>query len=136
MVIALLSVGLMGLLVFILGLNVSKQRSSIILTQHEAEADPNSALRKAMRAHGNCVEYVPMLCLMILALGLRSPILPWWTAALMLGAVAARYIHALGVLTGGSIYEPNAMKFIGALGTYIIGTILAVLLIIRAVSLL
>ncbi|CAK9039450.1 GNAT family N-acetyltransferase [Durusdinium trenchii] len=85
MAIALLSVGLLAVLVFLLGANVSRERQSVAVTQHEAEADPKSSLRKAIRAHGNCIEYVPMLSLMILALGLRLPLLPWWIAALMLG---------------------------------------------------
>jgi len=40
MAIALLSVGLLGLLIFILGVNVSRERQSVMVTQHEAEADP------------------------------------------------------------------------------------------------
>lgn len=136
MAIALLSVGLLGLLVFLLGVNVSRERQSVAVTQHEAEADPKSGLRKAIRAHGNCIEYVPMLSLMILALGLRLPLLPWWIAALMLGAVASRYIHAFGILTGGSIYSANALKRLGAAGTYLTGLVLSIVLIVRAVGLL
>ncbi len=135
MAIALLSVGLMGLLVFLLGLNVSRERGSVIKTQHEAEADPKSTLRKAIRAHGNCIEYAPMLSLMILALGLRLPLLPWWIAALMLAAVASRYVHAFAVLTGESIYSATPLKAVGAVGTYLTGTILAVILIVRALAL-
>jgi len=132
---ALLSVGLLGLLVFLLGANVSRKRHSITVTQHEAEADPNSTLRKAIRAHGNCIEYVPMLSLMILALGLRLPLMPLWIAALMLTAVASRYVHAIGILTGGSVYEANALKSIGAIGTYLTGAVLSVILVVRAVAL-
>ena len=129
---ALLSVGLLGLLVFLLGANVSRERRSVTVTQHEAEADPASSLRKAIRAHGNCIEYVPMLALMILAVGLRSPLLPTWIAVLMFAAVASRYIHAAGVLTGGSVYEGNAMKAIGAIGTYLTGVLLSGILVYRA----
>lgn len=132
---ALLSVGLLGLLVFLLGANVSRERRSVTVTQHEAEADPHSALRKAIRAHGNCIEYIPMLSLMILALGLRLPLTPLWIAALMLTAVGSRYIHAIGILTGNSVYETNALKSIGAIGTYIAGTVLSVVLIFRAAAL-
>ncbi|GJL93466.1 MAPEG family protein [Hyphococcus sp.] len=132
---ALLSVGLMGLLVFMLGLNVSRVRGSVMHTQHEAEGDPKSPLRKAIRAHGNCIEYVPTLSLLILALGLRLPLMPWWVAALMLLAVAARYVHAAGVLTSESIHTANPLKFAGALGTYITGSLLAVLLLFHAASL-
>ena len=132
---ALLSVGLMGLLVFLLGFNVSRVRGSVMHTQHEHEGNPKSPLRKAIRAHGNCIEYAPMLSLLILALGLRLPLMPWWVAALMMLAVAARYIHAIGVLTGESIHQPNPLKFIGALGTYIAGSVLSVVLLIHAASL-
>ena len=44
---ALLSVGLLGLLVFLLGANVSRMRQSVTVTQHEAEADPKSALAQS-----------------------------------------------------------------------------------------
>lgn len=133
---ALLSVGLLGLLVFLLGANVSRERRTVTVTQHEAEADPSSALRKAIRAHGNCIEYVPMLSLMIMAIGLAIPMLmSWWVIALMFAAVASRYVHALGILTGGSVYEANAMKSIGAFGTYFTGTVLSIILVIRAASL-
>ena len=135
MAFALLSVGLMGFLVFLLGINVSRERRSVTVTQHEAEADPRSPLRRAIRAHGNCIEYVPMLSLMILALGLRMPILPWWIAALMITAVVARYIHAVGILTGESVHSATPLKQIGAVGTYLTGSILSVILIIRAASL-
>ncbi len=136
MAIALLSVGLLGLLVFLLGANVSRERGSVTKTQHEAEADPTSSLRKAIRAHGNCIEYVPMLALMILAIGLAIPmLLSWWIAALMLAAVASRYIHAAGVLTGGSVHEANALKAVGALGTYATGILLSGILVGRAAAL-
>ncbi len=136
MAIALLSVGLLGLLVFLLGANVSRERRSVAVTQHEAEADPKSALRKAIRAHGNCIEYVPMLSLMIIAIGLAIPVLlSWWIAALMLAAVASRYIHAAGILTGGSVYEANTLKRIGAAGTYLTGLVLSIILVTRAVML-
>lgn len=132
---ALLSVGLMGLLVFLLGLNVSRIRGSVMHTQHEHEGDPKSPLRKAIRAHGNCIEYVPTLSLLILALGLRLPLMPWWVAGLMLAAVAARYIHAVGVLTSESIHTANPLKFIGAAGTYLTGSALAVALLFHAATL-
>lgn len=135
MAFALLSVGLMGLLVFLLGLNVSRERGSVMHQQHEAEGDPKSKLRKAIRAHGNCIEYVPMLSVLILAVGNRTPVMPWWIATLMLAAVGVRYIHAAGVLSGESIHTANSLKFIGALGTYITGTILATILVIKAIEL-
>ncbi|MEL6790946.1 MAG: MAPEG family protein [Pseudomonadota bacterium] len=133
--ISLLCVGLLGVLIFLLGFNVSRERGAVIKTQHEAEADPASGLRKAMRAHGNSTEYVPMLALMILALGLRLPIMPIWIGAIMVAAVACRYLHAAGVLFGSSVYEGNALKFVGALGTYVTGFVMALILVYRAARL-
>ncbi|MEO1150219.1 MAG: MAPEG family protein [Pseudomonadota bacterium] len=132
MAISLLCVGLLGVLIFLLGFNVSRERGAVIQTQHEAEADPASGLRKAMRAHGNSTEYVPMLALMILALGLRLPIMPFWIGAIMVAAVVCRYLHAAGVLLGGSVYEGTPLKFVGALGTYVTGLALALILVVRA----
>ena len=136
MAVSLLCVGLLGLLVFLLGANVSRVRQSVAVTQHEDEANPQSALRKAIRAHGNCIEYVPMLSLMILAIGLAIPMLmSKWIAGLMFIAVASRYVHAVGILTGASVHEANPMKAIGAIGTYLAGAVLSVILIIRALAL-
>ena len=135
MAVALLSVGFLGLLVFVLGWNVSRVRGSVMHTQAEHEADPKSALRKAVRAHGNCIEYAPTLALLILALGLRMPLMPVWIAVVMLIAVAARYVHAAGVLTSETIHTANGLKFVGALGTYVTGSILSILLVIHAARL-
>lgn len=132
---ALFSVGLLGLLVFLLGFNVSRVRGSVMHTQAEHEADPASALRKAVRAHGNCIEYAPMLSIIILALGNRMPLTPLWVSALMLAAVASRYIHAVGVLTSPNIHAGTPVKFVGALGTYITGAMLSVLLLMNAATL-
>jgi uncharacterized membrane protein YecN with MAPEG domain len=125
----------MGLLVFLLGFNVSRVRGSVMHTQAEHEADPKSALRKAVRAHGNCIEYAPMLSLLILALGLRMPMMPMWIAVVMLAAVASRYIHAVGVLMSPSVHTGTPVKFVGALGTYVTGSILSVLLVVHAARL-
>jgi len=135
MAIALLSVGLLGLLIFILGMNVSRERRSVTVTQHEAEADPKSGLRKAIRAHGNCIEYVPMLSLMILALGLRFPIMPMWISVLIIIAVVSRYMHAVTIIKSDNIYQATTSKFIAAAGTYVAGSILAIILIAQSISL-
>ncbi|HNR76719.1 MAG TPA: MAPEG family protein [Parvularculaceae bacterium] len=135
MAVALLSVGFLGLLVFVLGWNVSRVRGSVMHTQAEHEADPKSALRKAVRAHGNCIEYAPTLALLILALGLRMPMMPTWIAVVMILAVIARYIHAAGVLTSENIHAPNKLKFVGALLTYVTGSVLSILLVVHAARL-
>lgn len=77
-----------------------------------------------------------MLSLMILAIGLAIPMLmSWWVIALMFAAVASRYIHAAGILTGASVYKANMLKRIGAAGTYLTGLALSIILVVRAASL-
>jgi len=135
MAVALVSAGLLGLLVFLLGFNVSMERRSVMLTQHEAEADPASRLRKAIRAHGNCIEYAPILAILILALGFQSPVPSLALGICMIAAVVCRYMHAIGVLMGKNIYKPNILKFAGAAGTYLLGLILAIWSVIKSLAL-
>ena len=63
---------LMGLLLFALGLYVSTKRGRTqqIGTTPQNPADP---LFKAIRAHGNTAEYVPMLAVLMLYLGDAIP---------------------------------------------------------------
>ena len=63
------------------------------------------------------------------------PLPPVWVPVLMFGAVASRYVHAAGVLTGATIYSASPLRFIGALGTYITGAAMSVALIVHAIGL-
>src|SRR6056297_3407765 len=61
-------IGLLGLLVFLLGLGVSlaRQRAKSGVVYPD---DPADILHKLVRAHGNTIEYAPMLALLIWAAG-------------------------------------------------------------------
>ena len=70
--VAVICAGLLGLLVFGLGLMVSLNRGRT-KTNFGYQADPTDPLYKAVRAHANAAEYAPMMALLILYLGTRSP---------------------------------------------------------------
>ena len=121
--VAIVCTALLGLLVFGLGLGVSLLRAST-KTNIGCKPDPTDRLFKMVRAHGNATEYAPMLAILILFLGARQP------ATLMVGlfiaATASRYLHAAGMLMSPSLDQPQPLRFVGALGTYVTGLVLAV----------
>ena len=59
--------GLLGLLPFALGFWVSINRGRAAANYGYSD-DPTHPLHKAVRAHGNCIEYVPALMVLIVAL--------------------------------------------------------------------
>jgi len=122
MTVAVWCTGLLGLLVFGLGLAVSLTRGSTG-RNFGYTADPADRLCKLVRAHGNATEYAPMLAVLILYLGAHNPG-TWlmWTFAI---ATIARYLHALGMILSKSLDRPDPLRFVGALGTYVTGLILA-----------
>lgn len=116
---------ILAALLFALGLNVSRVRGVTGKTGgSQFPDDPASGLLKAIRAHGNAAEYVPTLIVLFLLAGARSPA----TVAipLIIGATAARLVHAYGLLSSRSLATPTASRLIGAVGTYLFGIGLAI----------
>jgi uncharacterized membrane protein YecN with MAPEG domain len=118
---------LLGLLVFGLGFGVSLTRTSSNVV-YGYDPDPTDRLYKMVRAHGNATEYNPMLAVLILAIGARNP--SGWMMGLIVAATAARYLHAVGMITAPTLNAPHPLRFMGALGTYVcgLGLVLALLL--------
>ena len=121
--VAAMCTALLGLLVFGLGLGVSLLRGSTG-TNIGYKADPTDRLYKMVRAHANAAEYSPMLAVLILLLGSRQPGL--WLILTFVAATFCRYLHAVGMILSSSLEQPQALRFIGALGTYVAGLILVV----------
>jgi len=126
--VAIVCTALLGLLVFGLGLAVSLTRGAT-RTTFGFTPDPTDRLYKRVRAHGNAAEYAPMLAILILLIGARNPA-PWmvWT---FVAATLFRYLHAAGMLVCPSLDQPHPLRFVGALGTYVTGLVLAVAAFIR-----
>ena len=118
---AILCTALLGLLVFGLGLQVSRLRgSSNVIIGHST--DPADPLHKAVRAHANATEYAPMLAILMLAIGTRGP--STWMVLVFLAATLARYLHAIGMLVCPRLDQAHPLRFAGALGTYLCGFLL------------
>ena len=118
---AIVCVGLLGLLVMGLGLRVSLLRGSTSQTIGYKD-DPADELYKWVRAHANACEYAPMLAILIFALastGFRG-----WGGSLYIAAVAVRYAHAAGMVLSPTLAKGHPLRFGGALGTYVVGFLL------------
>lgn len=95
-----------------LSFNVSrvrrKRRSDASVTEE--------ALTKAIRAHGNAAEYVPILVAGLLYL--QSVAAGPFVSGLAVAALACRLMHAAGMFLIPNVNERHPLRFIGALGTY------------------
>jgi uncharacterized membrane protein YecN with MAPEG domain len=125
-------VGLLGVLLFLLGANVTRHRAIRGNTGNQMPTDPADKMLIAIRAHGNAAEYVPTLCVLILICGTISD--GWWVDVLALSAVFARYAHATGMLRATTLASHRGLRDIGAGSTYATGIALAVTAVVVAVA--
>ncbi len=131
MSVPLVCITLLSFLCIALGFSVSMTRSKHkVLIGHST--DPEDVVFKRIRAHGNTVEYVPILALMIYILG-QSP-QPAWVMWLMVLVTACRYLVVAGLIVPKSMAEPNPVRFIGALGTYVFGLGLVAAMALQALN--
>jgi len=124
--IALICVGVLGLLLFGLGLSISLLRFREG-TLSGCEPDPASLLHKLVRAHANTAEYVPFLAVLFVFLGARAPSPA--TVALIVAATVCRCLLVIGLVAFPTMARPNPARFVGALGTYAAGIALCVSLL-------
>ncbi|MFM0632147.1 MAPEG family protein [Paraburkholderia xenovorans] len=125
--IALACTGVLGLLLFVLGLTISVVRSRVGLLSGYAP-EPDQLLTKLVRAHGNTAEYAPFFAVLFLYLGSRNP--PHWQLWCIAGATACRLLLVVSLLAWPTMSKPNPARAIGALGTYGFGVALCVALLI------
>ena len=122
---AIICTALLAAMLLALGINVTRMRAVTGKTGgSQFTSDPASGLFKAIRAHGNAAEYVPVLIVLFLLAGARSPAAV--AIPLIAGATGARLVHAYGLLSSPSLAAPTTSRLIGALGTYLFGIGLAV----------
>jgi len=120
---AVICVAAMALLIFLLGFWVSIQRGRTnVITG--IQDDPTSGLNKAVRAHGNATEYVPILAVLTIYLGTQD--VAGWVGWAMIVAAVSRYLVVIGFLTCKTLEKPHVLKAIGALGTYVAGIAMCV----------
>ena len=118
------------ILYFLLALNVSLTRRRT-RTGIGGGDDPAGPMNKAVRAHGNAAEYVPIFVALFLYF-LLSGAGGWieWVAIIV---TASRVLHALGMLMTQTFNAPpHPLRAVGALGTYVGGLMLGVALFMMA----
>lgn len=116
-------VGVLGFLVFGLGIAVSLMRGATN-TAIGYNPDPADRLYKMIRAHGNAAEFNPMLAVLILYLASQGP--ATWVVWVFVLATLSRLLHAAGMILSPTLAKPQPLRFAGALGTYVFGVVLAV----------
>jgi uncharacterized membrane protein YecN with MAPEG domain len=122
--------GVLVILYFALALNVSRMRGQT-KTGIGGGADPSGPLNKAVRAHGNAAEYVPIFVALFLYFSLTSP--SGWIPWVVVIVTIARVLHAAGMLVTPTFKAPpHPLRAIGSLGTYIGGFALGAALLMRA----
>lgn len=126
--ITVISIALMGILIFVLGANVTRHRAIRGATGDQQPTDPADRMYIAQRAHGNASEYVPTLIALLIVCSVLTD--GWWLDALSIAAVAARYLHAVGMLTAPTLADHGPVRDIGAMGTYVAGIALGVTAIV------
>jgi uncharacterized membrane protein YecN with MAPEG domain len=122
--------GLLVLMYFALSVNVSRLRGHT-KTNVGMGPDPSGPLAKAVRAHANAAEYVPLLVALFLFFAFSSP--PGWVAWVALIVTAARVLHAAGMLMTVTFDgPPHPLRAVGAMLTYLGGLALGVALLTQA----
>ncbi|GAA1578294.1 hypothetical protein GCM10009804_38540 [Kribbella hippodromi] len=120
-------IALMGILLFLLGANVSRNRA-LRGTGNQIPTDPSDRLLIAVRAHGNAAEYIPTMIVLLLVCSALSdsPLI----GVLAVAAVVVRTVHAVGILTSSTLATHGPLRDVGAVGTYLVGIALGVTAIV------
>lgn len=126
----LLCVGLLGLLLFGLGLAVSLERGKA-KQLGGIPCDETTRLYRLIRAHGNASEYVPLIAAFSLYFAATESSL--LATSLVVWLTAVRFLHATALITGSDLKSFNLLRFVGGLGTYAGGLALSVLAIVSAI---
>src|SRR5262245_12788016 len=122
--------GVLVILYFLLAFNVSRLRGQT-QTGIGAGNDPSGPLNKAVRAHGNAAEYVPVFLALFLYFSLTAP--RGWILWFVVIVTVCRVLHAVGMLMTNTFNAPpHPLRAIGAAGTYLGGLALGVALLLRA----
>jgi uncharacterized protein len=130
--IILLCTAVLVLLYFVLSLHVSMTRGRT-KTGIGTGNDPDGPMSKAVRAHGNASEYIPIFVALFVYL-LLSQSGGWLIVTTVVIITVARVLHALGMLMTGTFRAgPHPLRALGAIGTYFGGFTLGVVLLLRAV---
>jgi hypothetical protein len=130
MLIYLVCSGVLVILYFVLAANVSRMRGKTKTGIGNGD-DPSGPLNKAVRAHGNAAEFVPLFVALFLYFSLSAP--GGWIPWVVVIVTVARVFHAVGMLLTSTFNAPpHPLRALGSLGSYFGGLALGVALLLRA----
>ncbi len=131
MKIILVCTAILVLLYFALALHVSLTRGRT-KTGIGTGGDPDGPMSRAVRAHGNAAEYIPLFVALFVYL-IFSAADGWFVVTTVVIITVARILHALGMLMTSTFRaKPHPLRALGALGTYFGGFALGVIILLRA----
>jgi hypothetical protein len=113
------------LLYFLLAFNVSLTRGSLKIGI--GTDSPSGKLNKAIRAHGNSSEYIPIFVLLFLYFNAIAA--GGWITWVVIAATVFRVLHPIAILLSPDLNKAYAPRFIASLGTYLCGLALGVALL-------
>ena len=128
---AITCIALLGLLSISLAIVVTVARGKFNILSGSS-TDPEDTLFRLVRAHGNSVEFVPILMIFIYLLSQQPQ--PEWVAWLVGIVTFCRFLITLGIILPTTLAKPNPMRFVGALGTYICGLGIGITLLLQALQ--
>ncbi|PKO88551.1 MAG: hypothetical protein CVU18_06995 [Betaproteobacteria bacterium HGW-Betaproteobacteria-12] len=124
--VALYCTAILGGLLFLLGLAVSIQRFRSKVGSGPAP-EKHALLNRLIRAHANTAEFAPFLAVLFLFFGWQGP--SALALGLIVGATVCRCLLVIGLLAWPSLSRPNPARFVGALGTYLSGAALCLVMV-------
>ena len=126
MKIAILCTAILALMQLALACGISANRRKYRLSVG-APDDPNHPLSRLRTAFSNCAEWHPTLMALMLVQQMGGA--PNWSIWLSPAVVVARSLMVVGLATFPNS-RPNKFRFMGALGTYVLTFVLALMIIV------
>ena len=130
--------GALGCIFTLLGFNVSRNRLKYEIGNgpgliSSGKIDMTHDLTKAVRAHGNAAEWIPLQMIMILAHSVIGyyDVNDGWFAWFNLSIVIFRLLLSHGLLYCPTLNKKYWSRFIGASGTFLTTLILAALFFVN-----
>jgi uncharacterized protein len=114
---------------FLLALNVSMTRRRTKVGIGTGD-EPSGPLNRAIRAHGNASEYIPIF--VVLFLYLLTTGASGWITWVVVGVTICRLLHAVSMFMAPDLNGVYPPRFVASLGTYVGGLALGIALLLRA----
>ncbi|MGH8133895.1 MAG: MAPEG family protein [Steroidobacteraceae bacterium] len=119
------------ILYFLLAFNVSLTRRKT-RTGIGSGPDPSGLLNRAVRAHGNAAEYIPIFVLLFVYF--NSVGAAGWITWVTIAVTVCRVLHPIAIFMSPDLNKAYPLRFIGSLGTYLGGLALGVALAMHAAT--